>query len=283
MQPAHEDVGPRLAREGEAGHGHVGDLVLQVVLAAGGGPLRHRAHEEQDHRDVVGSEAPEDVLLLAHLPQVQAVRVDVVDVAQLAGVHELLRASGPRGGTRGCGRPSAPASCARASSTSSSASRHRAGPAASPRRRPCPPASACLRQLVVLRGGGGDRHRLDLGVVQQVLEVARGAHALVGRLHLLAGPSRSGRTPRRGGPSGRGCGPGCGPSTRSRPGRRRPSPPNTYLSPLLCSMSIHMAKKSICMPMIRQKASKMTVLGESAPVVSAVVEDPDAQEPARRR
>jgi hypothetical protein len=30
-------------------------------------------------------------------------------------------------------------------------------------------------------------------------------------------------------------------------------------------MSIHMAKKSICMPMMRRKASRMTVFGESAP------------------
>ena len=55
------------------------------------------------------------------------------------------------------------------------------------------------------------------------------------------------------------------------PAPARPTPtfaPNIYLRPLLCSMSIHMAKKSICMPMIRQKASKMTVLGDSDPVVS---------------
>ena len=39
------------------------------------------ARQVQDHRDVVSAEAPQRVLVGAQLSQVQAVAVDVVDVA----------------------------------------------------------------------------------------------------------------------------------------------------------------------------------------------------------
>ena len=48
------------------------------------------AGEVQQDRDVVRAQAPERVLVGAQLAEVQAVAVDVVDVAQLAGVRDLL-------------------------------------------------------------------------------------------------------------------------------------------------------------------------------------------------
>ena len=58
------------------------------------------------HRDVVRAEAPQRVLVGAQLAEVEPVAVDVVDVAELAGVGDLLQLARRPGGTRAGGRPS---------------------------------------------------------------------------------------------------------------------------------------------------------------------------------
>ena len=64
--------------------------VAHVGLAARATLDRLLAGEVQDHRDVVRAEAPQRVLVGAQLAEVQAVGVDVVDVAELARVGDLL-------------------------------------------------------------------------------------------------------------------------------------------------------------------------------------------------
>ena len=47
------------------------------------------ADEVEDHREVVDAERPKRVLVLADLPEVLPVAVDVEDVAELAGLDQL--------------------------------------------------------------------------------------------------------------------------------------------------------------------------------------------------
>ena len=61
----------------------------------------------QQHRHVVGAEAPERVLVTADLAEVEAVAVRAVDLAELPLVDEPTSAAPRRGGTRAGARPSA--------------------------------------------------------------------------------------------------------------------------------------------------------------------------------
>jgi hypothetical protein len=71
--------------------GDVGDILVQVVGAHRGDLGRLGAHQAQDHRDVVRCEAPQDVFFLAHLPEIQAVRIDILDAAQFTVLHHGLQ------------------------------------------------------------------------------------------------------------------------------------------------------------------------------------------------
>ena len=73
----------------EAHQARVGDPVVQVRRATYGHLFRHLAHQPQEERDVVGGEAPERVLLGAHAPEVQSVRVQVQELAERPLVDQL--------------------------------------------------------------------------------------------------------------------------------------------------------------------------------------------------
>src|SRR4029079_7350814 len=94
---AHEDVPLYAAREAEVGHGHVGDTGREIGAAGAGNALRLLAQQRQHHGDVVRREAPENVLLVADLADVQAVRINVLDAAQRAGAYQLAQLQDPRG------------------------------------------------------------------------------------------------------------------------------------------------------------------------------------------
>ena len=90
VEPGQVHVGSEARREAhEAEHDvldagpDVGSLRAPRARTA---PRRRVEH----HGDVVCAEAPQRVLVRAQLAQVQAVGVDVVDVAELAGVDDLL-------------------------------------------------------------------------------------------------------------------------------------------------------------------------------------------------
>ena len=80
------------------------------------------AGQVQHDRDVVRAERPQRVLVRAQLAEVEAVGVDVVDLAELAGVGDLLQLARRPGGTRAGGRPSARARSRSAAATARSAS-----------------------------------------------------------------------------------------------------------------------------------------------------------------
>ena len=190
-----------------------------VRLALGADLVRLLARQAQQHRHVVGAQAPERVLLGAQLAQVQAVAVDVVDVAQLAvggqavqhlqpGVvlqevtdhQDPVRLGGRRHHALGVG--------------------HGLG-------------QRLLDEAVLARGqhplgdrrvGGhrrGHRHRVQGGIGQQLVQV--GALARVGERQPLAlapvGRRRRRARPARRRAGGRSCGPGWGPSSPARPPR----------------------------------------------------------------
>lgn len=75
----------------EMGGRDVGVLILEIAVASGVDMGGHRIGQAQaqDHRDVVGRKAPEDVLLGAVLSEVQAMRVDVLESAECPLVDEL--------------------------------------------------------------------------------------------------------------------------------------------------------------------------------------------------
>jgi hypothetical protein len=90
MEPAHENMALDAVPELQRGHGRVIDLRAEICAAKTGHPKGLFTQEHQQHRDVVGGEAPEDVLLGPELADVEAVGVDVLDLAQDAGPDELL-------------------------------------------------------------------------------------------------------------------------------------------------------------------------------------------------
>src|SRR5690606_21560915 len=90
VEPGDEDVRAHAVVEEQVGDGDVGD-VGRDVAAAGGTDLEGRlADEPEDDRDVVGGEAPQGVLLAPHLPEAEAVGVDVADPPQLPVVDEAF-------------------------------------------------------------------------------------------------------------------------------------------------------------------------------------------------
>ena len=80
------------------------------------------AGQMEKHRDVVRAKAPERVLVRAQLAEVQAVAVDVVDLAELAAVGQLLELAARPGGTPAGARPSTPDPRPAAASTARCAS-----------------------------------------------------------------------------------------------------------------------------------------------------------------
>ena len=77
-------------REAEEAEDDVLDARLQEVAAVRDGLGRLLAEQPEDHREVVDAERPERVLVRADDAEVLAVAVDAGDVAELAGVDELL-------------------------------------------------------------------------------------------------------------------------------------------------------------------------------------------------
>src|SRR5215210_6777379 len=74
---------------------HVLHARLDVALALGVAVERLLVREAQDHRDIVRPQRPERILVRPVLAQVQAVRVDVAELAQLTGAHERLELLDP--------------------------------------------------------------------------------------------------------------------------------------------------------------------------------------------
>nr|WP_254126842.1 hypothetical protein [Aquihabitans sp. G128] len=72
------------------GGGHVGHAAVEEAGSRGGHLVGLLADEGEQHGEVVGGEAPERVLLLADAPEVQAVGVEVAELAQRPPLHELL-------------------------------------------------------------------------------------------------------------------------------------------------------------------------------------------------
>ncbi len=89
MEPTDEDVAGDAAAEPQAAEGHVDHAGREIALPFGLGGNRLLAQQVQHHGDVVRGEAPEDVLLGADQPHVQAVGVAVEDSPQGPLVDEL--------------------------------------------------------------------------------------------------------------------------------------------------------------------------------------------------
>ena len=77
-------------REAEEAEDDVLDPLLQVVHPVRDGLARLLAEQPEDHREVVDAERPERVLVRADHAEVLAVAVDAGDLAERAGVDELL-------------------------------------------------------------------------------------------------------------------------------------------------------------------------------------------------
>ena len=95
VEPRQVQVRGHAGREAQEAEHHVLDPVPHVRLAEGVALDRLLLGQAQHHRDVVRAERPERVLVGAQLAEVQPVAVDVVDVAELARVHELLQPHEP--------------------------------------------------------------------------------------------------------------------------------------------------------------------------------------------
>src|SRR5215211_9098886 len=85
VEPAQVQVGGQARGEAEVAEDHVLDALAHVALAHGAALVGFLVRQAQEHRDVVGAEAPERVLVGAQLAEVETLAVDVPDVAELAG------------------------------------------------------------------------------------------------------------------------------------------------------------------------------------------------------
>ena len=100
------------------GEAQVAEDDVLDALAHVGAPVRDAlrgllADQVQHHRDVVRAEAPQRVLVGAQLAEVQAVAVQVVQLAPARRRRAAPSGARPRGGTRAGGPPSASAPRAR--------------------------------------------------------------------------------------------------------------------------------------------------------------------------
>src|SRR5689334_22753352 len=91
VEPRQVHVGDLPAREAEEAEDDVLDALVVRPAALSGGELRVLVEQVEDHREVVDAERPERVLVGAHDPEVDALAVDAEDIAELAGVDQLLQ------------------------------------------------------------------------------------------------------------------------------------------------------------------------------------------------
>jgi hypothetical protein len=92
IEPREVQVGGEARAEPHEAEDDVLDAVAHVGLAAGVHLVGFLARQVQHDRDVVGAEGPQRVLVGAQLPEIQAVAVDVAQVAELTRVGDLLEA-----------------------------------------------------------------------------------------------------------------------------------------------------------------------------------------------
>ena len=71
--------------------GHVGDDVVEIARTDGLYRSWYPAGQREDHGDVVGSKAPQDVLLAPDAAQVEARRIDVAQVTQGVRPDQLVQ------------------------------------------------------------------------------------------------------------------------------------------------------------------------------------------------
>src|SRR5918998_3475617 len=90
VQPREVQMGGQAGREAHETEHHVLDPPAHVRLPSGAQLVGLLLGQVQHHRDVVGAQRPQRVLVRAELPEVEPVGVDVVDVAELARGGDLL-------------------------------------------------------------------------------------------------------------------------------------------------------------------------------------------------
>ena len=232
------------------------DPGAHVGLAAGLHLVRVLAGQAQDHRDVVRAEAPQRVLVGAQLAQVQPVRVDVVDVAQLAGVGDLLELAHPgvvleqvadHQHAPGRARPPSPPARRRPPT----------GPAASRRSSACPPPAPAPPARRAWAPGWPATTASSSGSASRSSSVRGHARPrqrgrpLAARL-VGGGRHSPAQLARRAGR--RSCAPGSGPSSPARP--RRPAPGRRSQS--------H-ARRRVDSPRVTPRRSTTSAAASSAP------------------
>ena len=221
VEPGQVQVGDDPGREAQVAEDDVLDALAHV-----GGALRDALHglladQVQRDGDVVGAEAPQRVLVRAQLAEVQAVAVDVVEVAELLRSRSAPSGARRPGGTRAGGRPSG--SCRPAGRRRRRARRpRRSSPAASRRSSACRPAPRATASSAWVGTGVASTTASRLSSASRSAMSARGARAGEGARELL--PGRLGGVAQPGSARSRGwrrsCARGSGPSSRGRPRRR---------------------------------------------------------------
>ena len=206
-------------READEAEHDVLDAGLQVALAARRHLAGTLAGQGQDQRQVVRREAPERVLVLAHLAEVLAVRVQVEHPAERAVLRQLLHLR-----ERGWKRSRWPTISCRSCCVGE---RDQVGGVLDRQRQRLLDEQVLaglehLRADRMVRGGAGrDDDRVERVIGQQVVEPVGEPRARELRAKRARWPRRGRSTRRdRSRGRGRGCAPGSGPSSRARRRRR---------------------------------------------------------------
>src|SRR5262249_49521963 len=90
MEPRNKHMGLYPAGKGEKTDRDVCDPLVEVIPSLRVYRIRHLAHQAKDDGYVMWGEGPQDVLFAANFPQIEAVRIDVSDPAELTPLHQLF-------------------------------------------------------------------------------------------------------------------------------------------------------------------------------------------------
>src|SRR5918992_3812160 len=90
VEPGNKDMSFDSAREREKAHRHIGNAVMEVVAPLSLHDVRHLSDQSQNHGDVMWRKGPKDVFFSADSSEVEAIRINVTDAAQLAFINQLF-------------------------------------------------------------------------------------------------------------------------------------------------------------------------------------------------
>ena len=91
MQPRDKNMGLNATRKRQKTQSNVRDLIVQIIASLRLDRVGHLAHQPENHRDIMGSKRPENVLFAPNFSEIKAVRINVLNPAKLSFFNQFLK------------------------------------------------------------------------------------------------------------------------------------------------------------------------------------------------